>query len=234
MVCQYILHILSRTDFKGGAAISKAVFEVETRFRFTDQDEAYQVLPFLETSLNRKIEWSTAFYGQDILLAGKMLRKSEVKIEGNIRHFICWKGPDTGTLINIRQEVSEEVTTGITDSCVMSILDGPTDLETPNQAVKELERLGHARYMSFTGTDIYGYYKPLEIRVKLMLCDAIKWPFVLEFEKIAETKEQAAQFENDIIKICDELQLRDRMIREEPPTLLYERAKTEESGNAGG
>ncbi len=218
----------------GTAKIPGAVFEVETRFSFEDPDEAYQTLPFLETSLNRKMEWATGFYGQDILLAGKMLRKSEVKIDGNTRHFICWKGTDTGILINIRQEVSEEVTTGITESSVMSILGGTADLETPDEAVRELERLGHSKYMSFSGTDMFGYYEPRKIRVKLMFCPGIDYPFLVEFEKIAETKEQAAQFENDIIKICDELQLRDRMIREEPPTLLFEKIKTEESGSAGG
>ena len=217
----------------GTAKIPGAVFEVETRFPFKDQEEAYRVLPFLETSLNRKMEWSTGFYGQDILLAGKMLRKSEVKIDGETRHFICWKGPDTGTLINIRQEVSEEVTTGITESSVMRILGGKADLETPEQVVKELERLGHGRYMSFTGTDMFGYYEPLKIRVKLMFCPDIDYPLLVEFEKIAENEEQAAQFENDIVKICDELELRDRMIREEPPTMLFEK-KAEESGNALG
>lgn len=214
--------------------ISKAVYEVETRFRFTDQDEALQVLPFLETSLNRKIEWSTAFYGIDIFQSGGLLRKSEVFHDAGTRHFICWKGPDEGDLINIRREVSEEITVGMADSAVMNILGGRNGIETPDEAVRELERLGHDRYMSFTGTDIYGYYEPYKIRVKLMLCDAIKWPILLEFERIAETQEEAAQFENDIIKICDELQLRDRMIREEPPTLLFEKIKTEESGNAGG
>jgi len=205
--------------------IQGAVFEVETRFHFKDQDEAFQAVPFLQAGLKRNMEWTTGFYGVEILKSGKVLRKSQVSIDGRTRHFICWKGPDIGGAVNIRQEVNEEVTTGIAGSSVMSILGGPTDLENPEQAVKEIEHLGHGKYMSFSGTDFFGYFKPLDIRVKLMFCPHIDYPLLVELEKIAETEAEAARFEDDIIKICDDLQLRGRQIRKEPPTLLYEKVR---------
>jgi len=203
--------------------IPGAVFEVETRFSFKDREEAFRAVPFLEENLSGRMDWSSAFYGIDIFRSGRLLRKSEVTVDGRTMHFICWKGEDFGGLINIRPEITEEVTAGIVGSGVMTVLGGPADLEGPDRAVREMERLGHESFMSFAGTDFFGYFEPLDIYLKLMICPYLDNPILVEIEKIAETEQDAARFEADIIRICEGLGLRDRLIREEPPAMLYKR-----------
>ena len=104
--------------------ISKANYEVETRFQFTDKNEAYRVLPFLKSSLKLEIRWVTYFYGIDIFKAGGVLRMSKVFGYNDIRHFLTWKGPDTGSFADIRQELGEEITNGIKESDILKHLGG--------------------------------------------------------------------------------------------------------------
>jgi hypothetical protein len=76
--------------------------------------------------------------------------------------------------------------------------------------------------MSFRGNDLFGYYKPLDISLKLLMCRSLKWPILLEIEKTAKTSEETLIKEADLRDFCDRFNLHDRLVREEPPTLLYE------------
>ena len=138
--------------------------------------------------------------------------------------YIGWKEPDTGKFANIRQEIVEDITVGIADSTILSFLGGRERIQNKNEAIQELERLGYHRFMSWTGTDLTGYYKPYDISVKLMSCTMLKWPFLVEIEKTADTEEEANQCEQALYKLCGQFQLQSRLVREEPPSLLYDTA----------
>ena len=115
--------------------ISNANYEVETRFHFIDKNEAYRVLPFLKSSLKLEIRWETDFYGIDIFKFGGVLRMSKVFGDNGIRHFFTWKGPDTGSFANIRQELGEEITNGIKESNILKHLEGLPKIDSPDGVI---------------------------------------------------------------------------------------------------
>jgi hypothetical protein len=91
-----------------------------------------------------------------------------------------------------------------------------------NKISAELKKLGHRRFISWRGIDLFGEYKPLGVSMKLMTCRTLKWPVLVEIEKSAYTKEDALLKENELRAFCDRFGLHDRLVREEPPTLLHE------------
>jgi hypothetical protein len=84
-----------------------------------------------------------------------------------------------------------------------------------------LGRLGHHKFMSFRGHDLFGNYERFDFSVKLMTCHLLRWPVLLEVEKVATTREEALIREAELREFCDRFDLHDRLVREEPPTLLY-------------
>jgi hypothetical protein len=76
--------------------------------------------------------------------------------------------------------------------------------------------------MSFRGYDRFGYYEPLGLHLKLLHCRTLKWPVLVEFEKTAHSQEEALLREQELGEFCDRFGLNGRLVREEPPTLLYE------------
>ena len=75
--------------------------------------------------------------------------------------------------------------------------------------------------MSFRGYDLFGDYQPLDVSLKLLTCRSLKWPILLEIEKAAKTREDALIKEAELRDFCDRFSLHDRLVKEEPPTLLY-------------
>jgi hypothetical protein len=75
--------------------------------------------------------------------------------------------------------------------------------------------------MSFSGNDYVGLYEPQGFDVKLMYCADIKWPLLVEIEKTAKTREEAAHCEQQLRQFCDRFNLLENKVEEEPPTLLY-------------
>jgi hypothetical protein len=75
--------------------------------------------------------------------------------------------------------------------------------------------------MSFRGYDLFGDYQPLDVSLKLLNCNALKWPILLEIEKTAKTREDALIKEAELRDFCDRFGLHDPLVRDEPPTLLY-------------
>jgi len=95
-------------------------------------------------------------------------------------------------------------------------------IETLDAVVLELEHLGHREFMSFQGSDLAGYHKLLGIRVKLMTCPVLKWPLLVEIEKTADAEDEAVKCERALLELSRQFHLQSRLVREEPPSLLYD------------
>jgi adenylate cyclase class IV len=196
-------------------------FEVEVRCRVKSNEEAYQLLPFMSSCLNREVSYVTDFYGLKLFQSGELLRVGKVLIDHDTRYFLVWKGPDIGKLANIRQELREEITFGIKNSIILKYLRGNNNISSREEVIRELDQLGHHMFMSFEGIDTEGYYEPYNIQVKLMNCRQLS-PLLVEIEKTANNEEDAARCEEALLELCGQFRLEDRLIRKEPPTLLYE------------
>jgi len=203
--------------------MAAGVLEVEFRCHFDNPEAAYKVLPFLRGCLKKEAAWKGVLYGMDLFKAGKVLRTGRVIDNGKTNDYLTWKGPDTGRFCNIRREIGEEITRGINDSAVMQVLGGKPGLENLEDTVGELARLGYRPFMSWEGTDAHGHYQPGDIQIKLMFCRALKWPWIVEFEKTAADEAGAVQCENDLYEFSREFKLSGHIFKEEPTQLLYEK-----------
>jgi hypothetical protein len=204
--------------------IPKVTFEVEIRCHFDSQDQAFELLSFLRTCLQGRtpVPWVTRFFGLPLFKSGQLLRVAEVAQAGQAHRYLGWKGPDLGRFANIRQEIDEEFTTGIVNSTVLRQLGGTERYLTANGVVEELERIGHVQFMAFQGKDLTGYDPERDLKVKLMTCPVLKWPVIVELEKTADTEQAARRLEDDLRELSNRFALVNRLVRKEPPTLLYE------------
>src|SRR5271157_5821284 len=202
--------------------IFKPQYEVEIRCHFNNPDEAYRTIPFLRACLKHEVVWSSGIYGEEFFKAGKLLRMSKTTVDGRIEYYLGWKSEDTGTFANIREELDEVITGGVTESRILEKLGSQNRTLPRNKISAELKKLGYQRFMSWRGIDLLGDYPPLGVSLKLLTCHALKWPVLLEIEKSAKTKEEAPVRENELRDFCDRFGLHGRLVREEPPTLLYD------------
>jgi len=199
-----------------------AVFEIEIRCHFDEKNDAYEALPFLHSSLQHEMIWTTTFYGLEMFKSGRLLRASSVEsTDKEKKVFLGWKGPDIGEFANIRQEIDEDITYGTVNSQILKLLGGQQKNSTPQGIIQQLERLGHRPFMSFDGKDFYGRYEPFGINVKLMTCPVLNMPLLVEIEKMATTEKEAIQCQQYLCELYSRFQLGSRLIREEPPSLLY-------------
>ena len=196
-------------------------FEVEIRCHFDSADDAYKTVPFLHSCLRHEMIWSSSIYGQEFFKAGKLLRVSKTTVDNKTQYYLGWKGCDTGTFANIREEIDEVITAGITGSEILRKLGAQNSTLSRKDITAALKFLGYQKFMSFRGYDLFGDYKPLNVSMKLLNCRSLKWPVLLEIEKAAKTREDALIKEAELHDFCDRFGLHDRLVREEPPTLLY-------------
>jgi hypothetical protein len=206
----------------------KGLFEVEFRCHFDNPEDAYHTLPFLRSCLKHRVPWTGTLYGRELFKSGGILRTGQTNKEGKIFDYLTWKGPDTGGFCNIRQEIGEDITHGITNSEVFEILGGKMCIQNVHEAAQELERLGHPPFMLWKGIDIYGFYQPNKTNVKLMYCDILKWPWIVEFEKVAKNREEADRCEIELYQFSREFWLWTHIFKEEPTQLLYQKTFPEE------
>ena len=196
-------------------------FEVEIRCHFDSADDACKTIPFLHSCLRHEMIWSSSIYGLEFFRAGKLLRMSKTTVDGKTKYYLGWKGGDSGTFANIREEIDEVITNGITDSEILRKLGTQNPTLSRKEIGAELKLLGYDKFMSFRGYDLFGDYKPLAVSMKLLNCRSLKWPILLEIEKTAKTRGDALTKEAELRDFCDRYSLHDRLVREEPPTLLY-------------
>lgn len=197
-------------------------YEVETRFYFNSEEEVFEKLPFLKEVFKRKVTWETKTLGLEVFKEGKLLRFSEVFEKGERRIYLGYKDRDQGRVCNIRSEVDEDITLGVHRSFVLESVHGESRAVDALNAMEIFEALGYKEFMTFEGKSLLGKYEKEDLAVKLMYCDTLKYPLLLEIEKTAASLEEAFEKEKELEAFVEEYNLKDRMLREEPPTLLYE------------
>lgn len=202
--------------------IQKSI-EVETRFHFDNPEEAYALIPFLKDSLTVTNNWETWHYGLDLFKADQIIRIGKnVKDDNFPRFYLGWKGANHGEIINIREEMDEEITDGIKESAILSLLGCNSEQDSVEDVIKILNQLGHQPFMSFSGCNQSGYYQPLDLHLKLMKCATLRWPLLVEIEQTAHNFDEATQKEANLLQIIENFGLRNRLVQDEPPTLLYQ------------
>jgi hypothetical protein len=201
--------------------LQNAIYEVEFRCHFESTDEAYSLLPFLRQGLQRRCTWNTAIHGLEYFQSGRLIRTARVTGDTDTKYYVGWKGPDTGNFANIRQEVGEQIVAPLINSSILGYLGGRPEIGNIDDAIRELERLGYPKFMEFEGEDISGYYKPFDVYLKLMTCRELQWPLIVEIEKNSQSIQEAARCEQELYELCLQYRIQDRVIRDEPPTLLY-------------
>ena len=199
-------------------------YEIEIRFCVSSPEEAYALLPFFEQSLRAPKRWATDIIGRDLYETGRLLRLGRTLSPDRTRYWLGYKGPDLGTVANIRQEWGEEITDGIGASAILSMLELAADYPTHDAVIDALTQAGYTSFMHFAGVDRLGYYAPLDLHTKLCQCEAIlDQQYLIELEMGAASLEAALAAEARLQAIATEYRLTERLFRDEPPTLLYQR-----------
>ena len=197
-------------------------YEVEIRFRVATVAEAYALLPFLEASLGAEKAWATDILSPTIYAAGRLLRIGLVPPTGSSRYYLGYKEVDQGSFANIRREWGEEITHGVQDSEILAEIGIRGDFADAETVLSHLTAAGHHPFMSFNGVDRLGYVADLELHTKLMRCPKILGEGVMvELELTAPDYAGALAAEEKLQRIAHQYQLTDRLLRAEPPTLLY-------------
>ncbi len=206
--------------------MSNTNYEIEIRFRVTQVEEAYDLLPFLAANLGQERPWYTEIIGRPIYEEGRLLRVAKVPSDDGTRAFIGYKGPDLGsdmgTIANIRYELGEEMTRGLTNSAIMQEIGIAGDFATADDVFQALTDAGHQPFMAFAGVDRLGVYEPLNLQLKAMTCPKILGDDVLIELEFGAASVSAARTEAiKLEQIVDEYGVRDRLFRDEPPTMLF-------------
>lgn len=202
----------------------QAQYEIEFRCRFTSDDEAYQFLPFLKNSFKLEYNWYDHYHGLEVYQSGQVLRAGGIFGESVRRSFLGWKGEDHGKFANLRREFNEETTGGIADSAILRHYCRTRGEFSAEEIEPELDRAGYTRFMSYQGDSLTGREETLELNTKLMHCEVLRWPILVELEKIAYSLAEAEECQKQLEQLCREYQLESRLVKEEPGTLLYQKA----------
>jgi hypothetical protein len=200
-----------------------ATFEVEFRCRFATEEDAFRAVPFLRASLVVSVEWTDSYYGRDVFERGEILRFASILRPDRTRYSLGWKGVDTGAFANVRREIDEDVTMGVSRSRIVAALTGHEGPCSWAEVAPLLESAGYRRFMAYEGRSLVGRHESLGINTKLMHCRTLRWPLLVELEKLAATEAEASRCESELLDVCREYRLEGRLVREEPGTLLYEK-----------
>ena len=200
----------------------QAHYEIEFRCQFQNDQAAYKVLPFLKASFSKEYTWFDNYHGIEVYRRGEVLRASGVSGTAGKRFFLGWKGPDIGQFANIRRELDEETTGSIVNSSIMRQFCGLQKSWTTGEIALALEHAGYPKFMSYEGHSLTGRDEKLGINTKLMHCAFLKWPLLVELEKLADSENEARQCQKDLESICHDYKLTQYLVKEEPGTLLYQ------------
>ena len=199
------------------------IYEIETRFRFKEDTEVYKKLPFLKSVLTKKVNWKTTHYGLEEFRKDIVIRISYDQVNKQQICSLGYKEADLGKKLNIRKEYDEEITSGVQNSKILSRLGGSSSLSSSGEVKTELKELGYQPFMSFSGNSYLGAAQQLELDFKLMYCNDLKYPILLEVEVEAETKDDIVKQKQKLLGFIEQYDLAARLVPEEPPTLLYQR-----------
>jgi hypothetical protein len=131
------------------------LYEVEIRFWINNTADVWSKLPFLKQLEWKTEKWHTEMFGIKLFEAGELLRISEIYYETHSRLFLGWKGVDKGKLANIREELGEEITDGITKSLILQTLGlERKSFKTSDNAVTYLSELSMPSFMTFSGENL--------------------------------------------------------------------------------
>jgi hypothetical protein len=201
----------------------QAQYEIEFRCQFTSDEEAYQVLPFLKASLKRAYTWFDNYHGLAVFQSGRVLRVSGVSGPQGRQYFLGWKGPDHGRFANFRREFNEETTGQIAHSAILRHFCQAKRAFTPPEIEPELDRAGYTQFMTYSGDSLTGRDEERGLNTKLMHCAILRWPIMVELEKIAATQAEALECQRQLEEISLRYNLERRLVKEEPGTLLYQK-----------
>ncbi|TCL68505.1 hypothetical protein EDC14_101345 [Hydrogenispora ethanolica] len=205
-------------------------YEVETRFYFSGPAEAFAVLPFGDSALTRTYRWRTVHYSPALFQRDEILRIGYLESESGPKVLLGWKGPDRGKLINIREELDEDVSGEIAESRILAKIGGRSAGGSAAAVAAELERLGHRPFMEFSGENRVGYDEPLGLHLKLSHCQTLRHSWLFEIEKTAATLAEVPRREAELLAFIEQYRLAERVVRAEPPTLLYEASQGRHGG----
>jgi hypothetical protein len=201
----------------------QAKYEIEFRCQFGSDEEAYRFLPFLKASLKLEYNWFDNYHGLEVFKSGQVLRASGVSGIHGERYFLGWKGPDKGRFANLRRELNEETTGRIENSVIMRHFCKTQTTYLPQEIEPALDEAGYTKFMSYQGHSLTGRYEALGVNTKLMHCQSIRWPIMVELEKIAAAQAEAREYQNQLEQICHDFKLESHLVKEEPGTLLYQK-----------
>jgi len=209
-----------------GTTNSGTTYEVEARVAFADDNEAYSRLPFLKDCLKDELHWTTWMFSARLFKADRMLRFSDVVTSSGLKYYIGLKEPDVGRFCNIRIEVDEDITDGLQDSAILNTLGIDLNGGTINRQniFQIFGSYGFDQLVEFHGHSLVGKGKGkgrgLDLSFKLMHCSELKYPLMLEFEKTAYSRQEASQLEKEIEQFADDHNLKNILVRTEPPALI--------------
>jgi hypothetical protein len=152
-----------------------------------------------------------------------VLRASGVSGIHGKRYFLGWKGHDRGRFANLRREFNEETSGRIENSVIMRYICKTQKVYLPEEIEPALDLAGYTKFMSYQGHGLTGRYEALGVNTKLMHCQSIRWPILVELEIIAATQAEARKCQNQLERICHDFRLEDHLVKEEPGTLLYQK-----------
>ena len=197
-------------------------YEVEIRAWMDDIPSIWKTMPFLNQLEWKKEKWQTSMFGRKIFEAGELLRISKIGLGTHSKFFLGWKSVDKGNVANIREELGEEITNGIINSTILKTVGlHRTDFRTSDQVVSALAEYDLLPFMTFSGENIVAKDTEKNISFKIMQCNDINFNLLIETEKTAESLDEAFQFEKELIKFARQNKIENRIVHEEPPTLLY-------------
>lgn len=198
-------------------------YEIETRVFFKSEKEAYDKLPFLRNLLTYSVNWETSTHSMKMFSEDKMFRFSKVWNSEGTRYYLGYKEPDIGKNCNIRAEIDEDISNGFEGSIILDMLGIEVSAGEPHLFPKSVGEAGYPEFMSFKGHSLMGRDSEWKLSFKLMFCDDLEYPILFEIEKTTESIDDVYLKETEILTFIRENNLTERIVKEEPTTLLYKK-----------
>lgn len=220
-------------------------YEVETRFCFNTKDELLDIFPILKNITFTKVIWNTTILKNELFNQDIQLRFSEVCINEKKHYYLGYKDKDIGNFCNIRKELDEEIKDFSNFYSKSIILKKILKIQNLQDKLKIKDYYEFLNYLNFLNLDKFLFFegeselasialskffsekenKKIEkqrLNLKILYSKQIKYPILFEIELMADNEKQAFFYETLLRKVVDEYNLGSKIIRKEPPTIVYE------------